>query len=140
MKNTVRILALILLLGGAAAAGYAQAGPFSTDIGGSPYKDDSQRAADHYARGIRFKGKAEKENAPDKQAKLYEKAREELVKSIGLDSSYDALLALGQVYLRLGNAFSSLEACSQALQFRPHDEAASTCVSDAKKAGARAGL
>src|SRR5688572_19869647 len=114
MKNTVRTLALILLLCGVASAAYAQAGPFSSEIGGSAYKNESERAADHYARGVRFKTKAEKESEPDKQAKLYQKAREELLKSIGLDSSCDALMALGQVYMGLGNAFSSLEVCSQA--------------------------
>ena len=85
---------------------------------------------------MRLKNKAEKESEPEKRAKLYQKAREELLKSISLDSSYDALMALGSVYMGLGNTFSSLEACSQALQFRPNDEAAKTCMAEAKKAGA----
>jgi len=50
--------------------------------------------------------------------------------------TFKANAALGQVYMGLGNAFSSLEACSQALQFRPNDEAAKACMAEAKKAGA----
>ena len=61
-------------------------------------------------------------------------ASEAAVEVRGLDASYDALLALGQVYLALKQASSAFDACSQALQFRPGDEAARRCVDEAKKA------
>src|SRR5690349_11070778 len=110
-------------------------GATSGAVIGSNYKTDEQLAADHYAKGVRAKRKAEKESAPEKRMKLYEKAKEELLKSVGLDASYDALLALGQVDLALGQAKAAFDACSQALSFRAGDQAAQSCVEEAKKAG-----
>ena len=133
MKSPARILTFLLLLAGLTTAAQAQ---LETGAMGSRYRDDSDVAADHLARGLRAKAKAEKEQDAAKRAKHYGKAKEELLKSVGLDASYDALLALGQVYLALKQASSAFDACSQALQFRPGDDAARSCVDEAKKAGA----
>ena len=132
MKLATRILVFLLFLAGLTAVAKAQ---LSTEAMGSRYRDDTDVAANHLARGLRAKGKAEKEQDAAKKAKLYEKARQELSKSVGLDVSYDALLALGQVYLALNQPDSAFNSCSQALQFRPGEEAARTCVEEAKKAG-----
>jgi tetratricopeptide (TPR) repeat protein len=136
MKIATPALAFVLLLGSAPAVRAQSTGPMSGAVIGPNYKDDSQLAADHYAKGIRSKRKADKESVPEKKTKLYEKAKEELLKSVGLDASYDALLALGQVDLALGQATAALDACSQALSFRPGDGAAQSCVEEARKAGA----
>lgn len=133
MKLATRIFAFLLLLTGMASAAQA---PLGTEAMGSRYRDDASLAADHLARGLRAKGKAEREQDASKKAKLYEKARQELSKSVGLDVSYDALLALGHVYLALKQPTSAFDSCSQALQFRPGSEAARSCVEEAKKAGA----
>ena len=135
MKNAARILVIILLLGGLAPNGQAQ-NPLNTGAMGSRYKDDAELASEHLARGVRAKAKAEKEKDAAKKAKLYEKAKAELLKSVGLDSSYDGLMALGQVYLALGQASPALDACSQAQAFRPGDEPARKCMEEARKAGA----
>ena len=132
MKSAARILTFLLLLAGLTPAAQAQ---LETGAMGSRYRDDADVAADHLARGLRVKAKAEKEQDAAKRAKLYEKARQEILKSVGLDASYDALLALGQVYLALKQTDSAFDACSQALQFRPGDDAARSCVDEAKKAG-----
>ena len=132
MKLATRILSVLLLLSTSAPAAQAQLG---TEAMGSRYRDDTDVAANHLTRGLRAKGKAEKEQDATKKAKLYEKARVELSKSVGLDVSFDALLALGQVQLALKQPDSAFNSCSQALQFRPGDEAARTCVEEAKKAG-----
>lgn len=136
MKGTAYAFAAGLLLVGSVSALWSQAtGATSGAVIGANYKDDSQLAADHYAKGIRAKRKADKESAPEKRTKLYEKAKEELLKSVGFDASYDALLALGQVNLALGQGRAAFDACSQALSFRSGDQAAKSCVEEAKKAG-----
>ena len=132
MKLATRILAFLPLFAGLTSAAQT---PLGTEAMGSRYRDDASVAADHLSRGLRFKGKAEKEQDAAKRAKFFDKARQELSKSVGLDVSYDALLALGQVYLALEQPDSAFNSCSQALQFRPGSEAARTCVEEAKKAG-----
>lgn len=135
MTDAARILTFLLLLGGSAPAAQAQ---IDTGAMGTRYRDDADVAAGHLVRGLRAKAKAEKEQDAARKAKLYERARRELLKSVGLNASYDALLALGQVCLALKQESSAFDACSQALQFRPDDEAARNCRDAAKKAGARA--
>ncbi len=137
MKLAAFSLAFVLLLLSSMPPARAQSvtGATSGAVIGANYKDDTQLAADHYAKGIRAKRKADKESAPEKRSKLYEKAREELLKSVAFDASYDALLALGQVDLVLGQGRAAFDACSQALSFRSGDQAAKSCVEEAKKAG-----
>jgi hypothetical protein len=131
-KLAAAIFACALALGGA-AAGQSPSGLKTTRIG-TPYKDPVQRAADHFGRGIRAKRKAEAQTDPAARSRLYEKARKELAKSVELDPSYDAALALGQVYLALDRKREAYIFCSEALSIRPGDEAAKGCVDQAQAA------
>jgi tetratricopeptide (TPR) repeat protein len=127
-KLLLGVFSLALVFGGA-VIGHAQTSVLSTDGMGS-YKDPVQRAADHYNRGVRAKRKAENETNPAKRVKLYEKAKEELEKAMGYDN-FDASLALGQVYLALGRKPEAELACSRALSFKPNNESAKTCMTEA---------
>ena len=85
--------------------------PPITESMGSYYHTPEQKAMESYARGVKLKGKAEGEKDPQKQAKLYLKAKEELAKSVGYQANFDAYLALGQVYMNLGQKESAFDAC-----------------------------
>lgn len=100
---------------------------------GSYYHTPEQKAMDCYARGVKAKRKAEAETDPEKQRKLYLKAKEELAKSVGYQAYYDAYLALGQVYLALGLNESALDACAHAQRMKPDDAAAKGCVQEARR-------
>jgi len=97
------------------------------------YKDPVTKAADAYSRGMKAKRKAEGEKDPKAQRKLLEKAKDELGRSVGLSPSYDALLALGQVELALGDRSSALQSCTHALSWKPADPVAVACQNDARK-------
>ena len=124
-------LALALALAGAAAVRAQGSIPFSTDGMGS-YKEPVHRAAEHYNRGVRAMRKAEKAKEPAEQRKLYEKAKEELGKAVGIDPNFDATLALGQVYLALGQKESAASSCVRALALKPKNAEAQACM-DATK-------
>ncbi len=126
----IRISVLTLALGLAASAAFAQGSVLTEQMGGS-YKDPVQRAADAYSRGARFKAKAEQEKEPKDKAKQYARAKEEFAKSIGYQENFDALLALGQVYLALGQKRPALESCTRARAYKPNDEAAKACATEA---------
>ena len=51
-------------------------------------------------------------------------------KEIPLHEHYDASLALGEVFIALGNQASAVDACTQALVFKPAD--ANACIETAK--------
>jgi tetratricopeptide (TPR) repeat protein len=127
----IRISVLVLGLGLAASAAFAQGSVITESMGGT-YKDPVQRAADAYSRGARFKAKAEEAKEPRDKAKQYARAKEELVKSIGYTENFDALLALGQVYLALGQKPSALSSCAKAQAYKPNNEAAKACVAEAR--------
>lgn len=138
MKKTVFAAALLVL--GAAAATPAQAqfngplgdrGPTNESFSGD-YKNPEHRAAAHVSRALRYKEKAAKETDVKKQRKLLEKAKSELQSSIALHRNYDASVALGEVFIALGNPASAIDACSQALVFKPADAAATGCIETAK--------
>ena len=78
------------------------------------YRSTEEKATDCYSRGMKLKRKAEGEKDPAKQSKLYLKAKEELSRSVGYVGNYDGYLALGQVYLAMGNRESALDACGRA--------------------------
>lgn len=101
------------------------------------YHTPEQKALEAYARGIKLKRKAEAEKDPDKQAKLYLKAKEELSKSVGYHGHYDGYLALGQVYLALGQMDSAFDSCSRAQAMKPNDETAKSCIEQAETAAGR---
>lgn len=130
MKKAVVTLTLALALAGGAAV-HAQ-NPFNSE-GMGDYKDPIHRAADHYNRGVRAMRKAEKAKEPAEQRKLYEKAKEELGKAVGIDANFDSTLALGQVYLALGMKESAASSCVRALALKPNNAEAKACM-DATKA------
>jgi len=86
-----------------------------------------------YAHGLKDKKKADEEQDHDKKMKLYKRAKDEFSKSVGYVGNYDGYLALGQVYLALGERGSALDACTHALGMKPHSEEAQQCVLDAQK-------
>ncbi len=104
-----------------------------TEIIGSYYKGPEQKAMESYGRGLRAKKKADGETDPGKQAKLYAKAVDELSKSVGYQPNYDGYLALGQVYLAMGNPKAGFTSCSHALGLKPKSEEAKTCVQTAQE-------
>lgn len=99
---------------------------------GSYVKSPEQKAMEFYSRGMRAKRKAEAEKDAQKQAELYLKAKEELSKSVGYQPHYDGYLALGQVYLALGMSESGFDACTQALNLKPANAEAKSCVEAAR--------
>ena len=134
MRRDMGITAVVIFfgLGLSTAASWAQ-GTFSSEGMGSYVKSPEQKAMEAYSRGLRSKKKAEAENAPDKRRKLLVKAKEELSKSVGYFTNYDGCLALGQVYLLLGEPESAEDACTRALQLKPGDPASGACVEEARR-------
>lgn len=114
----------------AAMASSLYAAP-QTEIIGSYYKTPEQKAMECYGRGVKLKKKADGEKDPEKQAKLYLKAKEELSKSVGYQPNYDSYLALGQVYLALGQNESGFDACSHAQSAKPNSAEAKSCAEEA---------
>lgn len=125
--SLILTLALFLPL-----AARSQMMPTPTESMGSYIKSPEQKAMEHYARGLKAKKKADEADEPTKRNKLLLKAKEELSKSVGYTPNYDGYLALGQVYLLLGMAESSYDACSHAAGLKPNSEDAKTCMSEAK--------
>jgi tetratricopeptide (TPR) repeat protein len=107
--------------------------PVPTETMGSYMKSPEQKAMECYGRGVKLKKKAEGEESAEKKAKLYAKAKEEFSKSVGYLGNYDGYLALGQVYLKLGQKESALDACAHAQGLKPNDEAAKSCLEEARK-------
>jgi hypothetical protein len=130
---------VVLFLGLAAAAPAASQfgsplgdrGPTNDTFGGN-YKDPQQKAADHLAKGLRFKDKADKENDARKKAMLLEKARSEFQSSNALHPNHDALVALGLLAIDDGNRQAAMDACWQALGLRKDSPAATDCYEQAK--------
>jgi cytochrome c-type biogenesis protein CcmH/NrfG len=115
-----------------AASLYAQI-PNLTEATGTYIKSPEQKAMESYSRGMKAKRKAEGEKDPEKQAKLYLKAKEELSKSVGYQGHYDGYLALGQVYLAMGKNESGLDACTFAQALKPKSEEAKSCIGEAQE-------
>ena len=113
-------------------AASAQMNPVPTESMGGYVKTPEQKAMEHYSRGLKAKKKADEADEPAKRNKLLLKAKEELSKSVGYTPNYDGFLALGQVYMLLGMAESSYDACSHAAQLKPKSEEAKGCMSEAK--------
>ena len=106
-------------------------GPNNDYFGGS-YKDPQQKAADHLAKGLRYKEKADKETDSKKKAKLVEKARKEFTSSNALHPNHDALVALGLLAIQDGNRRAAMDSCWQALGLKRDSPAASDCYEQAK--------
>ena len=122
----------LFTLGLLIAASLCAQAPISEGIG-SYVKSPEQKALEFYARGMKAKRKAEAEKDPEKQAKLYLRAKEELSKSVGYQGHYDGYLALGQVYLAMGKNESGFDACSRAQSAKPNSEEAKSCVEEARE-------
>ena len=130
MKKRISLaLAIALSLPLAASA---QMTPVPTESMGGYIKSPEQKAMEHYSRGLKARKKAEAADEPAKRNKLLLKAKEELSKSVGYTPNYDGYLALGQVYMLLGMAESSYDACNHAAQLKPKSEEAKGCMSEAK--------
>jgi tetratricopeptide (TPR) repeat protein len=132
MKKTFASLALAALIATPAAV-KAQMNPVPTESMGSYMHTPEQRAMEAYGRGVKLKRKAEAEQDAEKRKKLYLKAKDEFSKSAGYLANYDAYLALGQVYLALGQRESAQDACAQAQGLKPGNEAAKSCIEEARK-------
>ena len=59
-------------------------------------------------------------------------------KSCGYVGNFDAYLALGQTYLKLGQKGSALDACVHAQGLKPNDTAAKGCTEEARRTTAAA--
>ena len=92
------LLALVGLTLGTPAV-RAQGGELTWGMGGTG--DPVGQAATASSRGMQAKRQAEAKTDP--KARLYAKAKDELTKSVRFSRNFDALPALGQVYLALGN-------------------------------------
>jgi tetratricopeptide (TPR) repeat protein len=136
MKRTFIASALALLIVAPSVVGASPAPQFgpgiSTDAMGR-LDTPEQKSAAACSRGLREKRKAEEEKDPQKKIKLYEKAKEDLLKAAGYQPNFDAYLALGQIYLALGKLPSAESACVQAQGMKPSNEAANTCLEEARK-------
>jgi len=104
-----------------------------TEIIGSHYHDPDEKAAESYSRGMKAKRKAEGESDPEKKKKLLLKAKDELSRSIGYVRNFDALLALGQVYLALNVPQSAQDSCQLALGYKRDNVDAQACVDQSAK-------
>ncbi len=123
--------ALVALM--TAPALFAQFSSVPTESMGSHMKTPEEKALQEYARGVKDKQKAEKEQDHDKKMKLYTRAKDEFSKSVGYTGHYDGYLALGQVYLALGERGSALDACTHAQAMKPSSEEAKSCIAEAQK-------
>lgn len=146
--NTVsrKLFAIVILMLGLAMAVPADA-QFGSPLGdrgvgndsfGGNYKDPQQKSADHLAKGLRFKDKADKETDARKKAKLLDKARAELQSSNALHPNHDALVALGLIAIENGNRSLAMDSCWQALGLKKDSPTASTCYEQAKSMPATA--
>jgi hypothetical protein len=103
----------------------------NTDFGGN-YKDPQVKSADHLARGLRFKDKADKETDAKKKAKLLDKAWAEFQSSNALQPNHDALVAIGMMSIERGNRKGAMDACWYALGLKKDSPSASACYEEAK--------
>ena len=109
------------------------AGPGMGTDGMGHMQTPEMKASAALAKGLKLKKQAAEEPDNAKRIKMFEKAKEELSKSLGYSQNYEVLLALGQVYLALDKPVSALDACSQALVHKPGDTPATGCVEEARK-------
>lgn len=107
---------------------------YPTEILGGGYRGPTEKSAEAYSRGAKAKRKAEGETDLAKQRKGFERAKQELLRAVSFEpANFDALLALGQVYLALDQAQSSRDACGRAAGLRPNHAEARSCVERASE-------
>jgi hypothetical protein len=125
-------VAAIALAGTATAQiGSMGAGSSSQMYQVSQQETPEHRAIEAYNRAARNIKKAEGTTDPEKRRKLYERAKDELNRSLALKTTFDSLLALGRVDLALGDLPSALNLCAQAESLKPKDAAATACEKEA---------
>lgn len=139
MNTFKKLFAVAILTLGLAVPASAQFGSPTSDRGvasntnfGGNYKDPQVKAADHLARGLRFKDKAENEPDATKKAKLLEKAKAEFQSSNALHPNHDALVGIGQLAIEQGNRKAAMDACWQTLGLKRDSPIASACYEEAK--------
>lgn len=136
--NTKKLFAVAVLTLALAIPASAQFGSPTGERGvgndsfGGNYKDPQVKAADHLAKGLRFKDKAAKETDAKKKAKLLDKAWSELQSSNSLHPNHDALVALGQISIERGNRKAAMDSCWMALGLKQGSPTASACYEEAK--------
>lgn len=138
MNTCKKLFAVAVLTLGLAIPAQAQfgsplgdRGPRNENFGGN-YKDPQQKAADHLAKGLRYKDKADKETDAKKKTKLLEKAWAEFQSSNALHPNHDALVGLGQIAIEKGNRKAAMDACWQAIGLKKDSPAANSCYEEAK--------
>lgn len=139
MNTQRKLFAVAVLTLGLAVPASAQFGSPTGDRGvasnddfGGNYKDPQVKSADHLAKGLRYKSKADKETDARKKAKLLEKARAEFQSSNALSMNHDALLALGLIAIETGNRKAAMDSCWQALSLKKDSPEAGACYEQAK--------
>jgi hypothetical protein len=138
MNTCKKLFAVAVLTFGLALPAAAQfgsplgdRGPRNESFGGN-YKDPQLKAAEHLAKGLRFKEKADKETDAKKREKLLDRAWSELQSSNALHPNHDALVAMGQIAIDRGNRKAAMDSCWQALGLDKNSQTASACYQEAK--------
>ena len=121
---------ILLMVLGLAAPAYGQLDP-TCSIGGGSYQDETAKAAKTYRQGVKFQKKAEKATDAAEREALYEQALEKFHESAAQTETFDARLAMGEVYLTLGDKGEALKACTVAKTLKPRNERAKKCFADA---------
>lgn len=135
----IRILAAAVLVCLAAdAPAHAQIGSMGAGSSAQMFQASQQETPEHraveaYNRAARDIKKAEGAKDPGLRRKLYEKAKDNLDRSLALWATFDSLLALGQVDLALGDVASALAVCTQAEGLKAGDAAARSCKEQAAR-------
>ena len=132
MKGAVMRVATAVVLFALGATLCRAQGSLPSEGIGSYVKSPEQKAMEAYSRGLRAKRKADGEANEEKKRKNLLKAKDELSKSVGYFMHYDGCLALGEVYLALGQAEAAEDSCTHALQLKPGDPPATSCVQEAR--------
>ena len=137
MMRAFATLALAALAGLVLTPAVKAQAPMTEGMG-SYVKSSDQKAMEFYGRGLKLVKKAEKEENAEKRMDLYRQAKDMFSKSCGYTANYDAYLALGQTYLKLGQKGSALDACAHAQGLKPNDAAAKACLEEARRTTAAA--
>ncbi|HEX9671092.1 MAG TPA: hypothetical protein VGC93_16615 [Thermoanaerobaculia bacterium] len=125
-----RFGSIVLMVLGLAAPAYAQLDP-TEGLGGGAYQDENAKAAKAYRQGVKFRQRAEKATEAAEREQLYKQALEKFHESAAQLENFDARLAMGEVYLALGDKDEALKACNMAKALKPRNERAKKCFADA---------
>jgi hypothetical protein len=135
----IRIPAAAVLVAFAVAVpAHAQIGSMGAGSSAQMFQASQQETPEHraveaYNRAARNIKKAEGAKDPGQHRKFYEKAKDDLDTSLSLKTTFDSLLALGQVDLALGDVSSALTLGTQAESLKAGDAAARSCKEQAAR-------